>query len=70
VLENRASHRRKLSQAFIASIDGATLDAMQFPVTLARFAEYKAAGESLLLEMLNASIIGRKLAIEVADRIP
>ena len=70
MLENRSSHWRNLSQAFIAGIDGTPLDGVMPPFRFAFSAVRHTVGESLFAKVLKARLIVRKLTVEVIDCVP
>src|ERR1035438_7836036 len=69
VLKDRPGHRGNLIQADIAGIDRAALDAMVLLLLPTLSAVRNPAGETLLFEVFDASVIVWKLAVEIVDRV-
>jgi hypothetical protein len=69
VLKDRPGHRGNLIQANVASINRTPFNSVMLAFASALFAVRYSARKALFLEVLKASIIGRKLTIEVSNRV-
>src|ERR1700686_3041980 len=70
VLKDRPSHRRNLRSAVIAGVHRTTLNSIVLALLLALVTVRDVAGESLLHQVLKASRVIGKLAIDDIDRVP
>ena len=70
MLKDRASHRRNLIQANIASVDRTPFDAMVLLLLLALFAVRHTAGKALFFQVLKAGFVIWELAVKIRDRVP
>jgi hypothetical protein len=70
VLKDRTSHWRNLIQALTASIDRTPFNSMVLALRLALLAVRHTVRKTRFSEMLKASIVGRKLAVEVLNCVP
>jgi hypothetical protein len=70
VLEDCPCHRRNLRQAFVASVHWTAFDPVMLVLLFTLAAIGHAVRESLFPEVLKASLIIRKLAVEIFDCVP
>ena len=70
MLKDRSSHRGNLIQALIASPHWTAMNTVMFLLFPTLLAVGNSAGESLLFEVLNASIVVRKLAVKIFHCVP